>query len=297
MPLIKSSEILFIINPHSGKKNPEKIIRRIMNVDPTLSWVITNNPSDLENIFQNNTDQFKAIIAVGGDGTVNEISKYLINKKDQVMGVLPNGSGNGFAYELSFGSDIESLIAAIRKGETINVDVLDVNDHHCINIAGLGFDSHVAHKFQTSRRGLKNYILFTLQAIFTFKPFNASIHTSKTEIKGKFQMITIANTRQFGNQALISPASQPDDGVFEIVLVKPFSKFYFPVFIAKLYLGTLKDSRYIQYIYENESVTIESDYKKYHVDGEPLVMNGPLKISMSKNNIQIIKMPKGKMKT
>jgi YegS/Rv2252/BmrU family lipid kinase len=287
---IKSAEILFIINPHSGKKNPEKIVRRIMRVDPTLSWVITNNPGDLENIFQKDMDKFKAIIAVGGDGTVNEISKYLINKKDKVMGVLPNGSGNGFAYELNFGSNIESLISAIRKGEIINVDVLEVNNHHCINIAGLGFDSHVAHKFQTSRRGLKNYILFTLQAVFTFKPFNATIHTSKNEINGKYQMITIANTRQFGNQALISPQSKPDDGVFEIVLVKAFPIFYFLIFIAKLYLGTLKNSRYIEYIRENESVTIESDYKKYPVDGEPLVINGPLKIRMSKNNIQIIKM-------
>ncbi len=101
-------------------------------------------------------------------------------------------------------------------------------------------------------------------------------------------MISIANTRQFGNNALISPNSKPNDGIFEIVMVKPFPFYYYPVFVIKMFLGTLKDSKYIRYILEKGSVTIFSDFKKYHVDGDPHTFKEQLEIRMLDAKIKVI---------
>lgn len=290
MPYIDKTEILFIINPNSGKKNPNRIIQQIKNVDSCISCIVTKDTKELERVLQHNIEKFKVFVAVGGDGTVNEIMKHLFNNKEKVLAVFPNGSGNGFANELNFNTNIKSLIDDIIKGETIFIDVLEVNNNKCINITGLGLDSFVAHDFQRCKdRGLKNYIISTIKSILLFKPFNAVITTSKNEISGKFQLISVANTRQFGNNFVLSPASKPNDGIFEIVLIKPFPIYFYPIFIVRMLLANLKDSQYINYIEESDSISISSEYKKYHVDGEPYLTEGILKIKMCKNSIQIIK--------
>ena len=116
------------------------------------------------------------------------------------------------------------------------------------------------------------------------------IVTSENEINGRFQMISIANTRQFGNNALISPKSRPDDGIFEIVMVKPFPFYYYPIFIIRLFLGNLKNSKYIRYISEKNPISIYSDFNKYHVDGDPYIFTGEMKIRMLDIKIKVVKL-------
>jgi diacylglycerol kinase family enzyme len=181
------------------------------------------------------------------------------------------------------------LLADIKKGESLLVDVLLVNNKNCINVAGLGFDSFVAHEFHKSKgRGLKNYILSTIKSVFAFNPFDAALIVDGKNISDKYQMISIANTRQFGNNALVSPQSKPNDGVFEIVLVKPFPIYLYPTFIVKMFRGTLKESKYISYLSVNESAEITSVFKHYHVDGEPKVFEEGLIIKMQENKIRVL---------
>lgn len=287
---INKSEILFIINPNSGKKKTDKIIKQILNVDPNISFIVTNEKKELEKVFNNDIDKYKVFVAVGGDGTVNEIAKYLYFKKDKVLAVVPNGSGNGFANELYFNNNIKSLINDIINGEILNIDILEVNNNKCINVAGIGFDSFVAHNFQKSKnRGLKNYIYSTIQSFFQFKPFTALLTSSNFEIRDKFQMITIANTRQFGNNAIISPKSKPNDGEFEVVLVKVLPLYYYPIFVIRLFRGNLKESKYIKFLNVSDCLSITSDFKKYHVDGEPHLTEGLLNIKICKHSVKVIK--------
>lgn len=287
---IDKSEIIFIINPASGQKNPGKIIRKIKTADPGIQYAVTRSKEDLDSLFRASSSKYKVFVAVGGDGTVNEIASYLINDSEKVLAIFPNGSGNGFANELGFTKDISSLIEDILVGKTIDVDVLDVNGHPCINMLGLGFDSFVAHGFHESSRGLRNYILASIKAVFGFKPIVATVvPSSGKEINGTFFMISVANTRQYGNNAIASPESIPNDGMFEAILVKPFPFYLFPTFIWKMFTATLKNSKYIQYIKETKSISIVSDYKKYHIDGDPYTGNGSLKISINKSCLKVIR--------
>jgi YegS/Rv2252/BmrU family lipid kinase len=287
---IDKSEILFIINPASGQRNPEKIIAKIKNDCPGIRYIVTRNKEELDSVFTLNPEEFKVFVAVGGDGTANEIARYLQNNKEKILAIYPNGSGNGFANELGFVKNFSSLLDDILRGETIDIDVLDVNGHPCINMMGLGFDSFVAHSFQQSSRGLKNYILSTLKSVFWFKPFEATITTaSGNELNGKFIMVSVANTRQYGNHAIASPTSLPNDGVFETILVRPFPVYLFPVFVWKMFTAKLKDSKYIRYIRETKAAIIVSDYQKYHIDGEPFLGSGKMSVSICKNSLRVIR--------
>ncbi|NQU51938.1 MAG: YegS/Rv2252/BmrU family lipid kinase [Bacteroidetes bacterium] len=290
MQPIEYKDILVIINPNSGNKRATKLVDKINSLNPNISTVVTHNLEELKNVFNSGIEKFKAFIVVGGDGTVNEAIKYLLDKNDKLLGVLPAGSGNEFARELGFKKSIENLIRDTKKCESINIDVLSINGSNCINAAGLGFDSFVAHDFQKrNSRGLKSYILSVLKSIFAFTPFNATLIIDEEKIQGKFQMITIANTRQFGNNALISPLSNPNDGIFELVVVKPFPFYLYPIFIIRLFSGSLKNSKYLKYIKVKDSVEIKSEYKKYHIDGEPHLFTKNLSIKMLKHKVRIIK--------
>lgn len=287
---IENKDILVIINPNSGKKQVIKIVKKINSLSPNISTIVTHNLNELKNVFQLNIEKYKAFIVVGGDGTVNEAIKYLLHRSDKLLGVLPAGSGNGFARELGFKKSINFLIRDTNKGDSIDVDVLSLNGKNCINAAGLGFDSFVAHDFQKrNSRGLKSYVFSVIKSMFVFKPFNASVIVDEEIIKGKFLMITITNTRQFGNNALISPLSKPNDGIFELVLVQPFPFYFYPFFIIQLFLGLLKESKYLSYIQVKTGLTIESEFKKYHIDGEPKTFAKNLSVKMLKDKVQVVK--------
>lgn len=290
MPQIENNEILFIINPNSGNRKAEKLIKKIHAFDSRLAVAVTRNLAELDKTFKENIEKYKVFVVVGGDGTVNEAAKYLFNYPEKILSIYPTGSGNGFARELGFKKSLKYLLENIQKGETLNIDILSVNNELCINVAGLGFDSFVAHQFQKSKtRGLKNYIISTLKSITAFHPFYAGLIIDKTNLKGEFQMITIANTRQFGNNAIISPHSDPGDGIFELVLVKPFPVYLYPVFVVKMFRGTLKHSKYISYFQVKDQLEITSDFKTYHIDGEPKTFEKGLVIKMPENKIRVLR--------
>lgn len=290
MQYIDNSEILIIINPNSGKGKISKIINSIKKIDARLFYVVTNNTDDVKDVFTKYLKKYKVFLIVGGDGSVNEIIKYLQNCPQKYLSVYPNGSGNGFARELGFKKNLKSLINDINKGDSMELDLLKTNNTFSINTLGIGIDSYVAHEFsKTKNRGLINYILLTIKSFFVFKSFNAKVNYGEFETHGIFQMITIANTRQFGNNAFIAPKAKPNDGLIDLVLVKPFPFYLYPYFVLKLFLGLLKQSKYVDYIKTNKPISIESKFNKYHVDGEPLTFRDKLEVSIDRSKIKIIK--------
>lgn len=290
MNRISNSEILFILNPNSGTKKTASIIKEIRKIDPAVSLVITNDIYDAEKVFAESIERFRVFVVVGGDGSVNEALKYLINRPAKILAVYPTGSGNGFAFELGFKRDIKSLISDINRGDTLSLDILEVNNCLCVNTSGIGFDSHVALAFsKTKKRGFWNYALLSFRSVFTFKPFRARLSVRGVEHSGMYQMITIANTRQFGNNAFIAPMARPDDGFYEVVLIKPFPAYLYPAFVARVFIGNLRQSKYIEYIRTDEAINIESNYKGLHVDGNPHIVDNQINVSIRKNQLAVIR--------
>lgn len=296
MALINNSEILFIINPNSGPKRFNHLVRRIKRSDPELSYIVTDRNESVKKVFENNLEKYTVFIVVGGDGTVHEAARYLYNREDKILGVVPNGSGNGFAFELKFNKNIKKLLRDIHAGETLNLDVLEINDIECINIAGLGFDSYVAHRFNTRAiRGFLSYFFVTIKSLFEFKPFNASVFIEGNEVKGRFQMICFANNKQFGNNAFIVPHAKPNDGIFDIVLVKPFPFYFYPVFTLRMFLGRLSESKYIKYLKTSEEIVVRAESKEFHIDGEPVIFDGPIRVRLGNKYLKVIRTRRNKL--
>lgn len=288
MHKINDDDVLFIINPYSGKGNYKKIVKSIKALGQ-FNVEVTKSVSEIDRIFSN-SKKFKVVVVVGGDGSVNEVLKRIINTPEKTMAILPNGSGNGFARELGFKKNVKSLIEDIRKGELLEIDIININSKPSVNVSGLGIDSYIAHEFsKTKNRGLINYIILSIKSVFTFRAFNAKLENEDRIVEGKFMLISFANTRQFGNNAIISPESLPNDGIYNIILVKPMAFYLYPVFAFKMMTGRLKESKYVLQIKTKHPTTVNSDFKKIHIDGDPYEFKDELKVSLDNRKIPIIK--------
>lgn len=284
---IRLDEIVFIINPNAGKKNPDKIIDSLLSVDKQINYFVSESQEALARFFQSDIGKYKVAVICGGDGTVNSTLKYY-KIKDLIFAVLPNGSGDGFARELGFKKDIHILLNQIQNGEIQEVDLVQVNDELSCNVIGLGIDSYVAEQFDKSnKRGLVSYVIETVKAFINYKPIQVKLSAEKAEINGVYMMVIIANTRQFGNNALIAPNAKFDDGLLDVVLVKPIPLYVAPILVFNLFTGKLKETKYVQVI-RAKKITIESNSTSYHIDGEPRKMDKPLDIEV-KNTINFIK--------
>jgi len=287
---IEASDILFVINPNSGSQKPDTIIKQIMSSGHNIDHILTQSLEEFNELWVEKVDNYKVIVICGGDGSVNCTLKHLVAKKDIILAVLPNGSGNGFARELGFTSDVENLISKMLRGEIRKVDIAKINDDYSINVAGLGFDSYVASLFDGSKfRGLKKYIYCTIKGLFSYKPITVELYLGQVKVTGKFWGVYLANTRQFGNNAIIAPEAKYDDGLLEVVLMKKYPLILAPIVVYKMFTGKFKNSKYMTYLRASDMI-IKSNSKTYHVDGEPRLMTADLNISLKKQQIKLIKM-------
>jgi diacylglycerol kinase family enzyme len=204
---------LFILNPTAGIQ-PVKFIlskeiqRRKNDLSYFKSLSIDESGSHIKKSFEN----YDIFIAAGGDGTVRSVASELVGT-NKVLGVLPMGSGNGFAREFGFRPNIPSLLKDIKKAESLPIDVIEINNLLCLNVAGIGLDSYVAHSFdKLGTRGLWSYVYVTFKNFIRLKPFHIKINLSGETIEDDLFTLTIANTRQFGNNAYIAPEAKPNDG-------------------------------------------------------------------------------------
>jgi diacylglycerol kinase family enzyme len=197
-----TSKALFILNPFAGIPPVKYIIsKELKRRRSELAYYKSLSIDESGTLIKQNFDRYDIFVAAGGDGTVHTVASELIGT-DKSLGVLPIGSGNGFAKELGFKPVLSSLLRDIEKNESILIDVIEINDQLCLNVAGIGLDSFVAHSFDRLRtRGFWAYVWITMKNYLTLKPFRINI-----EIEGEWTLsedlflLTVANTRQFGNK-------------------------------------------------------------------------------------------------
>jgi YegS/Rv2252/BmrU family lipid kinase len=286
---------LFILNPAAGVL-PVKLIlsaelkRRRNELSTFKSLSIDESGVQIRNSFSD----YDVFVAAGGDGTVRSIASQLVGT-DKILGVLPMGSGNGFARELGFKPNIPSLLKDIRKSERILIDIIEINDHICLNVAGTGLDSFVAHSFdKLSTRGFWSYVYVTFLNFIRLKPVHVTIELDGETFEEDLFTFTIANTRQFGNNAYIAPEAKPNDGIIDIVMVKPFPKFKAPLIVYRLFTGTLGKSKYVRYIKTDKSFTLHTDETRFHIDGEPVEIKGDIRVSIRRNALSVLKTGRNK---
>ncbi|MCU0473309.1 MAG: hypothetical protein MUC93_08080 [Bacteroidales bacterium] len=287
-PEVKRS--LFILNPSAGVLPVNIIIskelqRRKNDLSYFKSLSIDESGSHIKQSF----DKFDIFVAAGGDGTVRSVASELVGT-NKVLGVLPMGSGNGFAKEFGFRVNIPLLLKDIKKAEHITSDVIEINDILCLNVSGIGLDSFVAHSFDKLKtRGFWSYVWVTIKNFIRLRPFHVKINLDNQSISDDLYMLTVANTRQFGNNAFIAPDARPNDGIIDIVLLRPFPKILAPLFIFRLFAGTMKGSRYVQYIKTDKPFSIQTEETRFHIDGEPVTFSGEVHVRIRRDVLSVLK--------
>lgn len=286
---LNPQDITFIINPNSGKRSPQNLINKIRKYNPEFNIFISHTIEEFDRFMVENLDRFKYFIVAGGDGAINLTANYLFARPDKIMAVIPIGSGNGFARETKFYVSFRRLMESLERGKYYKVDVLEINGKKFINVAGFGFDANVAHIFaELPIRGLIGYAVSSFRSIREFTPRKVKIGIGNKNYEKNYKMVTFANTRQFGNNAYIAPAADPGSGKIDLVLVRPFPIYYYPVFVAKMFLGDIRNSKYVDYLSVDGDINIDTDYDKFHLDGEPIFINEPVKLKIHKASLNIL---------
>jgi diacylglycerol kinase (ATP) len=213
----------------------------------------------------------RLVLAWGGDGTINEVASALAFD-DVPFGIVPAGSGNGLARELGVHPRPERAIADALQAVPRPMDIGEIEGRLFANVAGIGFDAHIAAAFASStRRGFVSYAGITMRSLRGYVPQHYRVTTGGVETSHRAILVTIANSAQFGNNARIAPGARVDDGELDLVVMEERSRFATLCHLPRLFNGTVARAPGCT-IRRIREVTIESDQPMaFHVDGEPVV--------------------------
>lgn len=279
--------VAFIINPYSAKGKYQPILREINKHIASPLVYISKSVEGTEAFIKETFDKVKIYIAIGGDGTISNIASQLINT-DKVLGIYPAGSGNGFSNETNFSKNFHQLLEKIKRGQTRKIDTFTINGLFSINVSGTGFDGEVVKAFEKTSRGFKNYIKVSIQTFFRFQPISIRFLDEKYQPhNGKYLMLNIANTRQFGNNAYIAPHARKSDGLVELALVKKFPLLYSAGFALRMFSKRLKADKYLSYLSVSE-IEFETDTEHWHIDGEYRRISSPVRVKVLAKSLNIL---------
>ena len=285
--------ILFVVNPISGGKKKTAFNKQVLEVldlekfDPTFK--ITDHANHAFELGKLAIEEgYDAVVAVGGDGTINELGSAICGT-GMPLGIIPEGSGNGLALYLGIPLNESAAIRRINRFETTDVDTGIVNGRHFFNIAGLGFDASVSDRFATDNiRGPIGYLRSAMNVLSDFKP---SVYTllidGKEYVKEAF-MISVANSPQYGNNAYIAPQASINDGLLDVCVVKKFPLYLFPKMVFHLFTKSADQSDYVEIIPGKEIAIVRDEKGPVHVDGEPVEMGKELAITIKPKSLKVI---------
>ncbi|WP_369839501.1 diacylglycerol/lipid kinase family protein [Chryseobacterium tongliaoense] len=280
-------KVAFIINPFSAKKNYQPFLNELKKKVKDPLYYISESIQGTDDFIQEHFNTTDIFVAIGGDGTISTVAKNLINT-EKILAIFPAGSGNGFSNETRFSKNLDELLEKINAKKSRKIDTFTVNDKLSINVSGTGFDGKVVKEFEKTDRGFKNYIKVSLKTFFNYKPIKIKFtDEAYQQYNGKYLMLNIANTRQFGNNAYIAPNASKSDGLVDIVLVKKFPLTYSALFAFRMFTKKLKDDEYVTYLPVSE-IEFKVSTKNWHLDGEFNKIKSPVHVKVLPSSLNIL---------
>jgi len=285
--------ILFIVNPISGGHNKLEISKAIPElIDKNkflFSIVQSEYPGHTTKIAKNAVKQgVDIVVAVGGDGTINEIAAQLVNT-NTALGIIPCGSGNGLARDLGISLQYRKAIQQINTSRIKKIDAGICNEQFFFSLTGVGYDAKVAYDFNRSKkRKFFGYAWAILKDYFFAKEQHYKIELERETIEGHFFFIAAANCSQWGYGVKVAPAAQLDDNILEIILCKKPPIYCIIPFIYRLLSGKIDTSSYST-CKTSEKLVISSNNKFfYHLDGDAKGITKVVNISLLYKALNIL---------
>jgi len=288
-------DLFIVVNPSSGnhwKKEVEPMLTGYLK-DRNISWEIlkTTGSGDAERIHDLLEQlQPKAVVAVGGDGTLNLVATQLIHT-DIPLGIVPTGSANGLAYNLEIPADVEQALQIVLNHRVRAMDVLLLNDfHHCLHLADVGLNARVVKRFEEEGSGgIGGYALHLVKELSSKKKifrFHLKEPHHAREIRA--EMLVISNAKSYGTGALINPEGAIDDGKFELILIKPYPWWHVFRLLFSAFSGKLHKMQNVNTISTSKAWIIFKKTVDIQVDGEVVENIRSLKIHVLPGALKIL---------
>ena len=290
---MESSKIIIIVNPKSGSGSKNTVIERIdkffTEKKAEYSIIQTEYAGHAEKIAKEYAGKVRTIVAVGGDGTVNEIARG-IRDSETALAIIPYGSGNGLARDLCIPMRLSAALKTITNGDKILIDYGLINEHPFFCTCGTGFDASVSLKFADSnKRGLLTYIEKTLTEWLNYSPieYELTIDDNAPQ-KIKAFLIACANASQYGNNAYIAPEADITDGIMDVTIVLPFNVWEIPGLVVQLFTNTIDKNSKIKTFKCRKLHISGKDENPAHFDGDPIILSKEIDVEIINKGLHVI---------
>ena len=284
--------IAFIVNPISGTKTKNRIAKLIRELLDPLQFaptmVVTEYAGHATQLAQQFAMQeYYAVVAVGGDGTVNEVASGLIGT-NTALGIIPTGSGHGFARHLDTSTRMNRAVEMLNSSEIINVDYGMVNNQPFFSTCGVGFDAVVAQDFSDSSRGLKGYIQSIFKDLFQYKPETYHLKGNGIDLTTTAFLINFANAGQWGYDAYIAPKASVQDGWLDVAVVSEFPMVAAPGLALSLFTKNIDEKLHLNTLRAKELTLTRQSEGVAHIDGTPVTMPAQLHVKIVEDGLKVL---------
>lgn len=287
-------KIAFIINPISGpsKKNDvSKSIRTILDKSKYSECEIAftehqGHGTKLANQFLK--EEFDIVVAVGGDGTVNEVGKALVHS-DTALGVISTGSGNGLARHLKIPMNFKKAIEQLNFSEVVKIDYGQVNGEPFFTTAGTGFDAFVSQEFaESEKRGMMGYLEKIVTGYLKYEPEHYRLKGNGVDFEGEAFIITFANAAQWGYNAYIAPGASVQDGLMDISIISNVPIRAIPSLALELFTKNIHKDFLFSSFQTNEITLYRDEPGAFHLDGDPKEEGDTIHIKMIPDGLNVL---------
>lgn len=277
-----SRNIIFFINPISGTKNKKKLEERIIErcSQEGVAFQILFTSADGDYRFLKGKvedDNITDVVICGGDGSLRFIISALLDTNVHV-GIIPSGSGNGFARTAGIPQSTKGALDVILKGSARPVDAIMINNQLTCHLSGLGFDAHIAHDFaRQKKRGLKTYIAQFVRNFFDIKNYHFEVDIEGRLFKEQALCICVTNSNQFGNNFKIAPQASISDGLMDVIIFRKSAKIRTVISLGRqIFSGKISrikgknlEEKKVLY-FQTTKITIQNlQGAPFHIDGDP----------------------------
>ena len=298
----KKKEITFIINPISGTRSKDEIpniIEAVLDHEQfTPELRFTEFAGHASEIAQACAEEGKDIVvAVGGDGTVNEVARSLTHT-NTALAIIPSGSGNGLARHLCLPLDAKKAVETINACKIEDFDYGVINGMPFFCTCGMGFDAFISLKFaEAGKRGPITYVENVLKEGLKYKPETYEVSDESGAKRYKAFLIACANASQYGNNAYIAPGATMQDGELDVIIMEPFNALDAPQVAADLFMKTLGNNSKIKTFRTKRLHITRSEPGAIHYDGDPIMTGKDIDVHIEPQGIRILTNPEQKEDT
>ncbi|MCD8309596.1 MAG: diacylglycerol kinase family lipid kinase [Prevotellaceae bacterium] len=286
-------KIAFIVNPISGVQEKAHVLRCVAEKIDRAIYI----PEIIHTAYAGHAveiaarlaaERYFAVVAVGGDGTINEVARSLVDTPT-ALGIIPCGSGNGLARHLQVPMEAKRAVEVINEGATGFMDYGKINDTPFFCTCGIGFDAFVSLKFaEAGRRGPLTYLEKALLEILKYRPETYEVETDGSTSRYQAFLIACGNASQYGNNAYITPQATVTDGLLDVTILEPFTVLDAPSLAFQLFNKTIDQNSRIKTVRCRSLHIHRAKPGVVHFDGDPVMMGQDIEVNVIQNKLRVI---------